>query len=151
MSSGLYSSFRLPTALADSRRSTPSTLKPKMFALKLSSDGSSRCPRPWRARNATRLPRSVPVTYGPEGTPNGVAIDRSSRSRSSAMSYSPLPPMMPIPMPLSLSGLMTSGRRRNHPARPLLLSKVSRRNDGVVLEEHQDVLLGRLLVERLLG
>ncbi len=45
---------------------------PKMFARKFSSDGIRRCPAPWRARNATRLPRSVPITYGPDGSPNGV-------------------------------------------------------------------------------
>ena len=32
-----------------------------------------RWPAPCRARNATRLPRSVPITYGPDGSPNGVA------------------------------------------------------------------------------
>ena len=36
---GLYSSFRLPTALAERMYSTPSALKPKMFARKFSSDG----------------------------------------------------------------------------------------------------------------
>src|SRR5262245_12690857 len=67
-----------------------------MFARKFSSDGRRRCPTPCRARKATRLPRSVPITYGPDGSPNGVPICRSSRSVSFAMSYSPLPPMMPI-------------------------------------------------------
>src|SRR5438093_1530645 len=67
-----------------------------MFARKFSSDGRMRCPTPWRARNATRRPRSVPMTYRPDGSPNGVVIVCSSRSVSSAMSYRPLPPMMPI-------------------------------------------------------
>ena len=53
-------------------------------------------PAPCRARNATRLPRSVPSTYGPDGSPNGVVSVTSSRSVTSAMSYRPLPPMMPI-------------------------------------------------------
>src|SRR5205814_1429914 len=35
-----------------------------MFARKLSSDGKMRCPAPWRARNATRRPRSMPVKTG---------------------------------------------------------------------------------------
>src|SRR2546427_639388 len=34
--------------------------------------------------------------YGPEGSPNGVSIFFSSRSVSSAMSYRPLPPMIPM-------------------------------------------------------
>ena len=49
--------LRLPTALADRMRSTPSSLKPKIFARKFSSEGRIRCPAPCRARNATRLPR----------------------------------------------------------------------------------------------
>src|SRR5688572_7710722 len=96
MSSGLYSSFRLPTALAERMYSTPSIFMPKMLARKFSSDGSNRCPAPWRARNATRFPRSVPITYGPDGSPNGVVTACSRRSVTSAMSYRPLPPMMPI-------------------------------------------------------
>src|SRR4051812_18027652 len=63
-----------------------------------------RWPTPWRARKATRLPRSVPITYGPDGSPNGVAIRRSSRSVTSAMSYRPLPPMMPMVAFMSGSG-----------------------------------------------
>src|SRR5581483_8139806 len=45
---------------------------------------------------ATRLPASAPVMYGPDGGPNGVSIVTSRRSINSAMSYRPLPPMMPI-------------------------------------------------------
>src|SRR5690349_6178301 len=67
-----------------------------MLARKFSSDGSSRWPAPWRARNATRFPRSVPMTYGPDGSPNGVVSETSVRSTTSAMSYRPLPPMMPM-------------------------------------------------------
>ena len=96
MSSGLYSSLRLPTALADRMYSTPSIFMPKMLARKFSSEGSSRCPAPCRARNATRLPRNVPSKYGPEGSPKGVVSVTSVRSVTSAMSYKPLPPMMPI-------------------------------------------------------
>ena len=44
MSSGLYCSFRLPTALADRMNSTPSVLNPKMLARKLSSDGQQPVP-----------------------------------------------------------------------------------------------------------
>src|SRR5262245_500204 len=67
-----------------------------MFARKFNSDGRIRCPIPCRARKATRLPRSVPTTYGPDGSPNGVGTFSSFVSVSSAMSYRPLPPMMPI-------------------------------------------------------
>ena len=102
--------FRLPTALADRMRSTPSTFMPKMLARKFSSDGSSRWPAPWRARNATRLPRSVPMTYGPDGSPNGVATCRSSRSVSSAMSYRPLPPMMPMLIDSSVLNCLQSAQ-----------------------------------------
>src|SRR5437588_1088221 len=67
-----------------------------MFARKLSSDGRIRWPAPCRARNATRWPRSVARMYAPEGSPNGVSIFFSSRSVSCAMSYRPLPPMIPM-------------------------------------------------------
>src|SRR6185295_6870077 len=67
-----------------------------MLARKFSSEGRMRWPTPCRARNATRLPRSVPITYGPDGSPNGVLTCFSSRSVTSAMSYIPLPTMMPI-------------------------------------------------------
>ncbi len=49
------------------------------------------------ARETPRaLPRSVPRTYGPDGSPNGVVSVASSRSVTPAMSYRPVPPMMPI-------------------------------------------------------
>src|SRR5258706_8652967 len=96
MSAGLYASLRLPTALAERMYSTPSVLSPKMFALKFSSDGEIRWPAPWRARNATRFPQSVPSTYGPDGSPNGVVTFTSSRSVTPAISYRPEPPMMPM-------------------------------------------------------
>ena len=44
ISSGRYSSRKLPTALADTIQSTPSVLKPKMLARKFSSDGINRWP-----------------------------------------------------------------------------------------------------------
>ena len=65
MSSGLYSSLRLPTALAERIDCTPSDFIPKMLARKFSSDGPMRCPAPCRARNATRRPRSVASPYRP--------------------------------------------------------------------------------------
>src|SRR5437764_14761632 len=109
-----------------------------MFARKFSSDGSSVWPLPCRARKATRLPRSVPSRYGPDGLPNGVSTVRSLRSVSSAMSYSPLPPMIPI----SICSLI----------RPFafVLSDVPRRDGRIVLEEHQRVLLDDVSEERLL-
>src|SRR5262245_17843150 len=67
-----------------------------MLARKLSSPGSRRWPIPCLARNTTRCPLSVANTKGADGLPNGVETSRSSRSVSSAMSYRPLPPMMPI-------------------------------------------------------
>ena len=62
-SSGLYSSFRLPTALADRMYSTPSILKPKMLARKLSSDGRSRWPSavPREKRDALAAQRADDV------------------------------------------------------------------------------------------
>src|SRR6266571_6893479 len=96
MSAGLYSSLRLPTALAERMNSTPSVFMPKMFARKFNSDGDTRWPPPCRARNATRLPRSVPSRYGAEGSPNGVVTLTSSRSVTPGMSYRPDPPMIPI-------------------------------------------------------
>ncbi len=56
MSSGLYSSFKLPTALAETIRSTPSTLKPKMFARKLRSDGMMRLPHAVTRQKGDALP-----------------------------------------------------------------------------------------------
>src|SRR5438876_882221 len=74
----------------------------KVLARKFSSDGRILWPAPWRARNATRLPRSVPSRYGPDGSPNGVFSTLSSRSVSSAMSYNPLPPITPTWTDISL-------------------------------------------------
>src|SRR5918993_1334900 len=102
MWSGLTSSRSEPTALAERLDPAPSIFIPKMFARKLSSDGMSRCPAPCLARNATRRPPSVPSTYGADGSPNGVLSVTSSRSVRSAMSYRPLPPMMPISTFISL-------------------------------------------------
>jgi hypothetical protein len=84
--SGTYCSFRLPTALAERMRSTPSVFMAKMLARNGSSDGVSRWPMPCRARNTTSLPDSVPVTSGADGGPNGVSTVTSRRSVSSAMS-----------------------------------------------------------------
>src|SRR2546425_5943802 len=125
-----------------------------MFARKFSSDGRMRCPTPCRGRKATRLPRSVPITYGPDGSPNGVEIVWSSRSVSSAMSYRPLPPMMPIwtdmhspvaggwwPQPLAPS---------HHRTPSVLLLDPAGCHDRVVLEEHEQVARDRLFEKRLL-
>src|SRR6185312_6265996 len=109
-----------------------------MFARKFSSDGISVWPLPWRARNATRLPRSVPRRYGPDGGPNGVSTVRSLRSVSSAMSYRPLPPMIPISV-CSFIGALS-----------LVLSYVARRDGGIMLEKHQRVLRHHVSEERLL-
>src|SRR6266850_853464 len=131
-----------------------------MLARKFSSEGRIRCPTPWRARNATRLPRSVPITYGPEGSPKGVVIVFSSRSLTSDMSYRPLPPMMPIsmliavydalsvPSPCPWSGV--SAHRRDNPALPILFANVARRDRWIVLEEDKNVLRHRLFHELLL-
>src|SRR5450755_163829 len=55
-----------------------------------------RCPRPWRARNATLRPSSVPRTYASEGLPNGVLRRTSLTLVRPGIEYSPLPPMIPI-------------------------------------------------------
>src|SRR5712671_4379855 len=109
-----------------------------MFARKFSSDGSSVCPLPWRARKATRLPRSVPSRYGPDGGPNGVSTVRSLRSVSSAMSYNPLPPMIPMSI-RSLIGPFPFG-----------FADIPGRHGRLVLEKHERVLLNHVREERLL-
>src|SRR5205814_1248820 len=91
--------------------------------------------------NATRLPRSVPITYGPDGSPNGVAIVFSARPVTSPMSYRPLPPMMPISM------LMWSTGRRNDPAPLISLVNVAGHDGRIVLEENQSALRCRLFCE----
>src|SRR5215472_255180 len=67
-----------------------------MFAWKLISLGKMRCPRPCRARNATRFPSSVPSTSASEGSPNGVFTRTSRVSVNPLMAYRPLPPMIPM-------------------------------------------------------
>src|SRR5437762_9504862 len=117
-----------------------------MLARKLSSDGRMRCPTPCRARNATRLPRSVPTMYGPEGSPNGVAIVFSSRSVSSAMSYRPLPPMMPISIVIRLTRTQRRQRtqrltdRWQNRALAVRFPDVASGHRRIVREEHQNVL-----------
>src|SRR5687767_14796051 len=142
--------------------STPSIFIPKMLARKFSSVGISLCPAPCRARNATRFPRSVPIRYGPDGSPNGVSTFFSSRSVSSSMSYKPLPPMMPmviaslmsVPAPsYQLSAIsyqlsafsfqlsafsfqLSAPSYWFHVVATVLLSDDSRRDHRIVLEEH---------------
>src|SRR5688572_2460073 len=149
MSSGGYSCFRLPTALAEMIRSTPSILNPNILARKLSSDGSRRWPAPCLARNATRFPRSVPIRYGPDGSPNGVFNDCSSRSLSPAMSYRPLPPMTPIWTFKKPSWLRSLGQSSNLLDVPLavLFANIPGGNIGVVLEDDQILALNRFLQE----
>src|SRR5215470_2924518 len=67
-----------------------------MLARKLISVGRMRCPRPWRARNATLRPSSEPSTKASEVSPNGVCTVTSRTSVSPGMEYRPLPPIMPI-------------------------------------------------------
>src|ERR1700680_4137664 len=67
-----------------------------MLARKLSSLGSRRCPRPWRARNATLRSSSHPHTYASEGVLNGVFTRTSFTLLNPGMEYNPLPPMIPI-------------------------------------------------------
>src|SRR5439155_20727604 len=124
-----------------------------MFARKFSSDGRMRCPPPWRGRKATRLPRSVPITYGPDGSPNGVAIVRSSRSVTSAMSYSPLPPMIPIWTDMhapAFTGGWWLVARRHHRTPSVLFLDPAGCDDRIVLEEDEYVARDRLVQERLL-
>src|ERR1700730_15163649 len=168
MWSGAYSCLRLPTALAEMIRSTPSNLKPKILAAKFSSDGRNLWPAPCRARNATGLPRRMPTTYGPDGSPKGVFSDTSLRSARSAMSYRPLPPITPICAfmnvlffgppraasppsaawpPHSMSA--RSGNRLDIPL-PIPLPNVPRGDVCIVLEEDEVLALDRLAKERTL-
>src|SRR5215471_11374605 len=55
-----------------------------------------RCPRPWRARNATRFPSTVPMTILSEGFPNGVLTANSRPLLRPFIEYKPLPPMTPM-------------------------------------------------------
>src|SRR5690349_13777137 len=123
-----------------------------MLARKFSSDGSRRCPTPCRARNATRRPRSIPSTYGPEGSPNGVAIVRSSRSVNSAMSYRPLPPMMPICVVIGVdrSSLVVRHWSPVDTARSVALAQIAGGNRRIVLEEHEHLVFDRFFHEPLL-
>src|SRR5580765_925771 len=126
-----------------------------MFARKFNSDGRIRCPTPCRARKATRLPRNVPSTYGPDGSPNGVEMVLSSRSVSSAMSYSPLPPMMPMSIAIAVfsayspqSTQRTPRSGRYDPEVPVFLADVARRDGRVMIEEDEDFPCHHILVER---
>src|SRR6266851_3020109 len=95
-SPGRRSSCNEPTALTEMMRSTPNCFIAQMFARKLISPGRMPCPRPCRAKKATRFPSSVPTTIASEGSPNGVFTRISRVSFSPAMEYNPLPPMIPI-------------------------------------------------------
>src|SRR5712692_8752542 len=55
-----------------------------------------RCPRPWRARKATRFPSSVPMTNASDGSPNGAFMRPSRASASPGVVSKPLPPIIPI-------------------------------------------------------
>src|SRR5579859_213133 len=55
-----------------------------------------RCPRPCRARNATRTPSTSPIVYLSDGSPNGVGTSISSTTLIPCILYMPEPPMMPI-------------------------------------------------------
>src|SRR5882672_1949141 len=79
------------------------------------------------------------MTYGSDGSPNGVETLRSSRSVSSAMSYSPDPPMIPIwtrSLTLVTPFSVLQGRERLHHRASVLLADISGRNRRIVLEEN---------------
>ena len=82
MSSGLTSSFRLPTAVTDTSLWTPRVFRAYMFALAGISVGEYRWPPPWRGRKATRVPSSVPIVIGSLGAPKGVSTSSSCTSAS---------------------------------------------------------------------
>ena len=68
-----------------------------MFARKFSSDGRMRWPTPWRARNATRSPASVPTTNGADGSPNGVETRHLLPiGQAGHVVQGPLPPITPM-------------------------------------------------------
>ena len=54
-----------------------------------------RWPRPWRGKNTSRMPASVPQTNSSDGSPNGVVSRTRSTSCSPGISYNPLPPITP--------------------------------------------------------
>ena len=66
-SSGGYSSLRLPTALAEKIRSTPSSLKPKMLARKFSSDGQDPVAGPVPRQEGHAAPAQRRRHVGPAG------------------------------------------------------------------------------------
>src|SRR5215510_413557 len=76
-----------------------------MLARKLISEGVRRCPRPWRARNATRFPSTIPVTIASEGSPKGVLKRTSLTAERPFIEYRPLPPMIPTLALLFLAAL----------------------------------------------
>src|SRR6266513_1366046 len=95
-SPGWISARRLPTADTPITVRTPRLFSAQMLARKLISPGSSWCSRPWRARNTTSRPRSIPVMRGADGAPNGVDTVCARGVCNSCMAYKPVPPMMPI-------------------------------------------------------
>ncbi len=65
-------------------RRTPSSFIAHRFARYGICAGGSSWSRPWRGRNATRLPPISPIANGADGFPYGVATSTSSTSSRNA-------------------------------------------------------------------
>ncbi len=97
----------------------PSAFRAWMLARKFKPDGGIGCPRPWRGRNTSFTPPSVPVSSWSEGEPQGVSTLTQRLSSSPSISYSPEPPMTPsiqsdMSFPLKRKARLASEPFRNH-------------------------------------
>ena len=77
MSPGAICFRKLPTALTEMIRSTPSFFMAKILARKLISVGNQRWPFPWRGRKANSVSPRFPLMNFSDGLPNGVLISTS--------------------------------------------------------------------------
>ncbi len=162
-SSGLYSSFRLPTALADRMYSTPSVLKPKMLARKFSSDrqqpvagavareerdalAAQRADDVRRRRLAERRLDAPLLAVGElRHVVQTAAADDADRVMRHSVDRTRVQPRSELP--LSASG-SSFDRRLGHDSSARLLADVAGGDVGIVLEEYQILALDRLADER---
>src|SRR5437773_2535222 len=73
-------SRRLPTADSDMMSVTPQRFSASMFARNGIAVGGSKWPRPWRGKNTTGWPSSLPKQNSSEPRPNGLSTRRHSTS-----------------------------------------------------------------------
>ena len=83
---GAMSSRSEPTALTETISVTPARFMASMLARKLSSEGGTRWPRPWRGRKTMAWPSSSPKSISSEGFPKELSTARHSRPVSPSMS-----------------------------------------------------------------